>query len=83
MRGISGIEEKPLTTVYSLIKRVEIKAYVGISVLQGQLKNLTAKFIVLDESWTYVRVRHGPKGIFGFGLLWLMVRPLFNTDKGL
>jgi len=52
MRGISRVEGKPLTTVYSLIKRVGIKAYVGLSVLQD-LKNFTSKFTILYESWTY------------------------------
>jgi len=61
MRGIAKVEGKPLTTVYSLIKRKGIVAYVNLLVLQEQLKSFTAKVTVFDESWTYLRVRHGPK----------------------
>jgi Transposase and inactivated derivatives, IS1 family len=61
MRGIAKVEGKPLTTVYSLIKREGIVAYVNLLVLQEQLKGFTAKVTVFDESWTYLRVRHGPK----------------------
>ncbi|QXJ34606.1 hypothetical protein J5U22_01152 [Saccharolobus shibatae] len=61
MRGIAKVEGKPLTTVYSLIKRKGVEAYVNLLVLQEQLKGFTAKVTILDESWTYLRVRHGPK----------------------
>jgi len=49
MRGISRVEGKPLTTVYSLIKRVGIKAYVGLSVLQDLR-------ILLQNSRYFMRV---------------------------
>ncbi|BDB98497.1 IS1 family transposase [Saccharolobus caldissimus] len=61
IRGIARVEGKPLTTVYSLIKRKGVEAYVNLLVLQEQLKSFTAKVTVIDESWTYLRVRHGPK----------------------
>jgi insertion element IS1 protein InsB len=61
MRGIAKVEGKPLTTVYSLIKRKGIVEYVNLLVLQEQLKSFTAKVTVFDESWTYLRVRHGSK----------------------
>jgi hypothetical protein len=73
MRGIAKVEGKPLTTFYSLIKRKGIEAYVNLLVLQEQLRSFTAKVMVFDESWTYVRVRHGPKRENLW--IWLMVYP--------
>lgn len=61
LRGISKVEGRPLTTVYSSVKRAALKAYVDLSILQAQLKAFRSKFAVLDESWTYVRVRRGPR----------------------
>ncbi|QXJ27594.1 hypothetical protein J5U23_00461 [Saccharolobus shibatae B12] len=43
MRGIAKVEGKQLTTVYSLIKRKGIEAYVNLLVLQEQLRSFTAK----------------------------------------
>ncbi len=68
IRGIAKVEGKPLTTVYSLIKRKGIEAYVNLLVLQERLRSFTAKFTIIDESWTYLRVRHGSKRC-GFGML--------------
>ena len=61
MRGIARVEGKPLTTIYSFIKRVGAKAYAELTALWGQLKSFTAESTVLDEFWTYVGVRHGER----------------------
>jgi len=61
MRGVARVEGKPLTTIYSLVMRKGIEAYAHLLILQEQLKNFTAKSTVIDESWTYVRIRHGSK----------------------
>lgn len=59
MRAISRVEGKPLTTVYSLVRRIGIRAFTNLTILKGELKNFTAKSTVFDEFWTYFRVRHG------------------------
>ncbi|QGA69280.1 IS1 family transposase [Sulfolobus sp. E11-6] len=59
MRAISRVEGKPLTTIYSLVKRIGAKAFTSLIILRGQLKSFVAKSTVFDEFWTYLRVRHG------------------------
>ncbi|BCU71629.1 hypothetical protein KN1_29260 [Stygiolobus caldivivus] len=61
MRGIARVEGKPLTTIYSFIRRKGVEAYAYLLLLQGRLEGFTAKATVLDESWTYVWARHGQK----------------------
>ena len=63
LRRIAKVEGKPLTTIYSFIKRKGVKAYVNLLILREQIKAFTAKFAVIDESWTYLRARHGQKRI--------------------
>ncbi|BCU68943.1 IS1 transposase [Stygiolobus caldivivus] len=63
MRGIARVEGKPLTTIYSFIRRKGVEAYAYLLLLQERLEGFTAKATVLDESWTYVWVRHGRKGV--------------------
>ena len=63
IRAKAKVEGRSLTTIHSFIRRKGVKAYVNLLVLREQLKAFTAKFAVIDESWTYLRARRGPKRI--------------------
>ena len=63
IRAKAKVEGRSLTTIHSFIRRKGVKAYVNLLVLREQLKAFTAKFAVIDESWTYLRARHGQKRI--------------------
>ncbi|QGA53859.1 hypothetical protein GFS03_04335 [Sulfolobus sp. E5-1-F] len=65
MRGISRVENIALTTIYSIVKRVGLRAF-ELLILRSQLKSLMAKSKVFEEFRTYLGMGRGgglPDGI--------------------
>ncbi|BFH74806.1 hypothetical protein SJAV_27500 [Sulfurisphaera javensis] len=61
MRSISRVSNRDVSTVYHVIRKIGLNAYLALLDLQGLIKNYSVREKIFDEQWTFYRVRRGSK----------------------